>query len=162
MLRNHAIAASEIDSHETHKADTRGQMPDIARFLIFMIAAFLLFIAVLLFVTRKRATTPAPASLLALATIVVVAGMIFARYSHLWIPTLPWQIYYGLPALLTLTLAPLTLRMSCTEIAQYIPMAFLMAPVIHIVFSLFVGWHDYMPFPVYIPSLAEFLFGKTH
>ena len=131
-------------------------MPDIARFLIFMISAFLHLIAVLLFVTRKRAATPHPASLLTLAAIVVVAGMIFARYSHLWIPALPWQIYYGLPALITLSLAPLTLRMSRTEVAQYVPLAFLMAPVIHIVFSLLVGWHDYMPFPVYIPSIAEF------
>ncbi|NYF88539.1 hypothetical protein RBB79_03315 [Tunturiibacter empetritectus] len=137
-------------------------MPDIARFFIFMIAAFLLFIAVLLFVTRKRTAIPNPALLLVLATIVVIVGMIFARYSHLWIPTLPWQIYYGLPALLTLTLAPLVLRMSRTELAQYIPMAFLMAPAIHIVFSLLVGWHDYMPFPFYIPSLAEFLIGKNH
>jgi hypothetical protein len=132
-------------------------MPDIARFLVFMAAAFLLFVAVLRFVTRKRTATPSPASLLALATIVVIAGMIFARYSHLWISTLAWQIYYGVPALLTLTLAPLTLRMSRAEIAQYVPMAFLMAPAIHIVFSLLVGWHDYMPFPVYIPSIAEFL-----
>jgi hypothetical protein len=132
-------------------------MPDIVRFFIFMAAAFLLFVAVLLFVTRKRTTTPSAVSLLAIATIVVVAGMIFARYSHLWFPTLSWQVYYGLPALLTLTLAPLTLRMSRAEIAQYVPMAFLMAPVIHILFSLFVGWHDYMPFPVYIPSIAEFL-----
>jgi hypothetical protein len=123
-------------------------MPDIVRFFIFMAAAFLLFVAVLLFVTRKRTTTPSPVSLLAIATIVVIAGMIFARYSHLWIPALSWQIYYGLPALLTLCVAPLTLQMSRAELAQYVPMAFLMAPVIHILFSLFVGWHDYMPFPV--------------
>jgi hypothetical protein len=137
-------------------------MPDIARFLIFMAAAFLLFLAVLSFVTRKRTARPGTALLLSLATIVVVAGMIFARYAHLWLPTLPWQIYYGLPALITLTLAPLALRMSRTEIAQYVPMAFLMAPLIHVIFSLFVGWHDYMPFPLYIPSLAEFLTSKTH
>ena len=37
-------------------------------------------------------------------------------------------------------------------------MAFLMAPAIHIFFSLFVGWHDYMPFPFYIPSLMELLY----
>jgi hypothetical protein len=34
-------------------------------------------------------------------------------------------------------------------------MAFLMAPAIHVFFSLVVGWHDYMPFPIYIPSLME-------
>jgi hypothetical protein len=137
-------------------------MPDIVRFLIFMAAAFLLFLAVLSLVTRKRTARPGVTLLLALATIVVVAGMIFARYAHLWFPTLPWQIYYGLPALITLVLAPLALRMSRTEIAQYVPMAFLMAPLIHLVFSLLVGWHDYMPYPVYIPSVAELLARKIH
>ncbi|WP_433968847.1 hypothetical protein [Tunturiibacter gelidiferens] len=136
-------------------------MQDIARFLIFMAAAFLLFIAVLSFITRKRTGRPSAGLLLTLAMIVVVAGMIFARYAHLWLPTLPWQIYYGLPAFITLTLAPLALRMSRAEIAQYIPMAFLMAPLIHLVFSLLVGWHDYMPFPFYIPSVAELLASKV-
>ena len=94
--------------------------------------------------------------------IVVAAGMIFARYAHLWFPALSWQIYYGLPALITLALAPFSLRMSRIEIAQYVPMAFLMAPLIHLVFSLLVGWHDYMPFPFYIPSVAELLASKIH
>ena len=40
---------------------------------------------------------------------------------------------------------------------EYVPLALLMAPLIHVAFSLFAGWHDYMPFPVYIPSLAELL-----
>jgi hypothetical protein len=34
-------------------------------------------------------------------------------------------------------------------------MAILMAPAIHVFFSLFIGWHDYMPFPVYIPTLMS-------
>jgi hypothetical protein len=135
-------------------------MPDIVRFFIFMAAAFLLFLGVLSFVTRKRTARPSAALLLTLTMVFVVAGMIFARYAHLWLPTLPWQIYYGLPALITLTLAPLALRMSRNEIAQYVPMAFLMAPLIHLVFSLLVGWHDYMPFPVYIPSITELLASK--
>jgi hypothetical protein len=135
-------------------------MPDIARFLIFMAAAFLLFLAVLSFVIRKRTAKPRVGFLLALAAIVVIAGMIFARYAHLYFPTLSWQIYYGLPALTTLTLAPIALRMSRVEIAQYVPMAFLMAPAIHVIFSLFVGWHDYMPFPLHIPSIAELLASK--
>jgi hypothetical protein len=65
-------------------------MPDIARFLISMAAASLLFIAVLLFVTRERRTRPNLRSLLVLAAIVVVAGMTFARYAHLWFHALPW------------------------------------------------------------------------
>ena len=45
--------------------------------------------------------------------------------------------------------------MSRQEVARYLPLALCMAPFIHVVFSLFVGWHDYMPFPFYVPSLAE-------
>jgi hypothetical protein len=43
------------------------------------------------------------------------------------------------------------------EIAQYLPLAWLTAPTIHLFFSLFVGWHDYMPFPTYIPSVVEMI-----
>ncbi|HWO31156.1 MAG TPA: hypothetical protein VNO32_20365 [Candidatus Acidoferrum sp.] len=38
--------------------------------------------------------------------VVVVFGMLFARYSHLAFPHLPWEIYYGLPALTTVLLPP--------------------------------------------------------
>ena len=53
-------------------------------------------------------------------------------------------------------LPPLALKIRRAEILRYLPMAILMAPAIHVFFSLFVGWHDYMPFPVYIPSLISF------
>ena len=133
------------------------QMSDLERFCVFIAAAFLLFLSVVLWVVRKRPAKPSRAVLLALATVVVPVGMMFARYSHIVFPNLPWEVYYGVPALTTFCLPPLWLRMSRWESAQYVPLAFLMAPAIHLVFSLFVGWHDYMPFPVYIPSLAEIL-----
>jgi hypothetical protein len=68
-----------------------------------------------------------------------------------------WWIYYGFPALMTFFLPPLVLRMNIAEMGGYLPMAVLMAPAIHVFFSLFIGWHDYMPFPFYIPSLAELI-----
>jgi hypothetical protein len=91
----------------------------------------------------------------AIGFIAVVLGMLFARYSHLTFPSLSWSIYYGVPALITILLPPLWLRMSRYEVLHYLPLAWLTAPVIHLLFSLLVGWHDFMPFPVYIPSLAE-------
>ena len=121
-----------------------------------MAAAFLLFLAVILWVVRRRNTKPNLWMLLVLATIVVPVGMVFARYGHILIH-LSWEVYYGLPALITFLLPPIWLRMSRREAAQYVPLALLMAPLIHVAFSLFAGWHDYMPFPVYIPSLAELL-----
>jgi hypothetical protein len=130
-------------------------MPDIERFAVFMVAASLLFLAVLTVTTRERAKRPNPALLIALTVVVVAFGMVFARYGHV-VFRLPWWIYYGLPALVTFLLPPLALKMRRVEILRYLPMAILMAPAIHVFFSLFVGWHDYMPFPVYIPSLISF------
>lgn len=130
-------------------------MPAIQRFAVFTVAALFVFLAVILWVTRNRTARPRPGSIAALATIVVPLGMIFARYAHIFFHDLPWTIYYGVPALTTFVLPPLWLRMSRAEIAWYVPLAVCMAPTIHVVFSLFAGWHDYMPFPVYIPSLAE-------
>lgn len=86
-------------------------MPGIVRFLIFMAAASAVFIAVLLFTTRKRISRPGSGVLLLLASVVVVFGM----------------------------------RMTRREIVQYLPLALVMGPAIHLFFSLFIGWHDYMP-----------------
>jgi hypothetical protein len=47
--------------------------------------------------------------------------------------------------------------MNLEEMGRYVPLAVLMAPAIHVFFSVFVGWHDYMPFPAYVPSLLELL-----
>jgi hypothetical protein len=136
-------------------------MPDLWRFIVFILAAFLLFATVVQWVIRGRIGKPEWWSMLTLATIVVPAGMIFARYSHIFFHDLSWIIYYGVPAGITFCLPPLWLRMSRREIARYIPLAILMAPAIHIVFSLLIGWHDYMPFPFYIPSLAEMVRGTV-
>ena len=130
-------------------------MPDVARFVIFMLAAFLIFVTLLRFVVRRRNAKPEPSTMVTVVFIVVVVGMLFARYSHLAFPWLPWEVYYGIPALTTVLLPTLWLHMSRREVVQYLPLAWLTAPVIHVLFSLFVGWHDYMPFPVYIPSVAE-------
>lgn len=130
-------------------------MPDIQRFLVFTVAACVVFLSVLLWVVRNRTTKPRPWVVATLTVIVVPLGMIVARYSHIFFHELSWTIYYGVPALLTFVLPPIWLRMSRAEIAWYVSLAIFMAPTIHVIFSLFAGWHDYMPFPVYIPSLAE-------
>jgi hypothetical protein len=132
-------------------------MPDLQRFIVFIAAAFLVFVAVLRFTIRNRAIKPSLRETCAVGIVVVVVGMFFARYTHLTFPNLSWLVYYGVPALNTVFLPPLWLRMSRRETAQYLPLAWLTAPAIHLFFSLFVGWHDYMPFPIHIPSLGELL-----
>jgi glycerol uptake facilitator-like aquaporin len=61
-------------------------MPDVQRFFVFMATAFLLFVALLRFTVRGRATKPSMATTCALGFVVVVIGMLFARYSHLALP----------------------------------------------------------------------------
>ncbi len=131
-------------------------MTDLERFAVFMLAASVLFLVVLMGATRGRAKKPNLILLVMLTVIVVVFGMIFARYGHILF-RLPWWFYYGLPASLTFLLPPIILKMKRSEVIRYLPMAVLMAPAIHLFFSLFVGWHDYMPFPLYIPSLMSLI-----
>ena len=133
-------------------------MIDIARFATFMAAAAAVFVAVVLFTTRRRIARPGSGTLLLLVFVVVVLGMLFARYAHIFVQP-PWWLYYGVPAVVTLFLPPVVLCMKGREITEYIPLAVLMAPAIHVFFSIFVGWHDYMPFPIYIHSLGEMLHG---
>jgi len=42
------------------------------------------------------------------------------------------------------------------ELAHYLVLAFLSSPAIHVAFSLFLGWHEYMPF-LPVPSLKQLL-----
>jgi hypothetical protein len=119
-----------------------------------MVAAMIVYYSVLTFTIRNR--SPRPFIKILLLTILVTAGgMIFARITYS--RSLPWWIFYSIPAILTYLIPPLILRMSWREILRYTPLAILMAPAIHIFFSFFIGWHEYMPL-FYIPSWRQ-LFG---
>ena len=126
---------------------------DIGIFLVNMFVALLVFVGLLVFSLRGRSKRPF-AKIAILAFIVVVAGMTFARITYGI--GVPWWIFYGLPALNTFILPPLVLRMSKRELLFYVPLAILMSPVIHIFFSFFFGWHDYMPL-FYVPWWHELL-----
>ncbi len=78
--------------------------------------------------------------------------MTFARYTAQY--GLPAWIYYSIPAAATIFLPPITFAMNRKEILVYMILAFFSAPLIHTLFSLFLGWTEYMPF-LQIPSLKE-------
>jgi hypothetical protein len=126
---------------------------DIGIFLANMFAALLVFVGLLVFSLRGRSKRPV-SKIVILALIVVVAGMSFARITYGI--GVPWWIFYGLPALNTFVLPPLVLRMSRRELLHYVPLAIIMSPVIHIFFSFFFGWHDYMPL-FYVPCWHELI-----
>ena len=126
---------------------------DIGIFLVNVFVALAGFIGLLIFTLRARSQKPVFRILL-LALLVVVCGMLFARITYG--KGVPWWIFYGLPALVTFVLPPLILRMSGRELLLYVPLAIMMSPVIHIFFSFFFGWHDYMPL-FYVPWWHELL-----
>lgn len=122
------------------------------RFYVMSGLSFLIFAGILKFVLRKRALPPTLVSVLMIAGIVVVGGMLIGRYGAQlgW----PWWIYYTVPLLLTLLLPPIVFSMTRAEAPVYVLLAFASAPTIHILFSFFLGWQEYMPF-LRIPSLWE-------
>ncbi|WP_256646505.1 hypothetical protein [Thermomonas paludicola] len=116
--------------------------------------SLIVFVLILCFITRRRPTRPTSLSVLIIAAIVVVGGMLFAKITQNagW----PWWIYYTVPAMVTLLLPPVSFHFSRQELWRYLVLAFLSAPAIHVAFSLLLGWHDYMPF-LPVPSLQELL-----
>ncbi len=124
------------------------------RFWIFVLVSLVAFIAILRFVTRHRSHRPKTSTVVAVAGAVVVGGMIFAKYGNN--AGLPWWIYYTVPALTTLILPPAVFKLSGKQLAQYLLLAFLSSPAIHVFFSFFFDWHEYMPF-IPVPSLRSLL-----
>ena len=65
-----------------------------------------------------------------------------------------WWIYYSLPMLLTLFGPTIYFRMNKMQISKYLILTYVSAPLIHVLFSFFFGWKNYMPF-IKIPSIWE-------
>lgn len=127
---------------------------DVQRFSAFVVVSLVAFIAILRFVTRHRTSRPRTAVVVVVAGIVVVGGMIFAKFGNN--AGLPWWIYYPVPALATLAVPPAAFAFSGKELAHYLVLAFLASPAIHVAFSFFLGWHEYLPF-IPVPSLQQLL-----
>ena len=66
----------------------------------------------------------------------------------------PWWAYYSIPVLLTVFVPTFYFKMNKTETIRYLFLAFISAPLIHVVFSFFLGWKNYMPF-IKVPSVWE-------
>jgi hypothetical protein len=121
-----------------------------AHFLVFILVTLIVFIGVLRWTLRARPVSPSAGQIAIVAFVVVVVGMCFAKFGAN--VGLPWPIYYGIPAAMTLVFPPLTLRMNVHEALWYLVLAFGSSPAIHVFFSVFVGWPEYLPF-WHVPSL---------
>lgn len=122
------------------------------QFYVLVVVSCLVFVGILHYVMRARARSLSIRKVFSVSAVVVVGGMLIARFSAQ--SGMPWWIYYTVPMLLTVFLPPVVFRMTKQEFLWYIVLAFLSAPSIHIVFSFFFGWRDYMPF-LYVPSLWQ-------
>jgi hypothetical protein len=125
-------------------------------FPVFVLVSFVAFIGILRMALNRRSESPPTATVLWVAAVVVFGGMIFARAGTS--VGLPVWLYYGLPAMLTWVLPPVVFRMRGSEIARYVPMAMVVAPTIHVLFSFLLGWNEYMPF-IPVPSIHELMGG---
>ncbi|MBC8374865.1 MAG: hypothetical protein H8E26_02400 [FCB group bacterium] len=123
-------------------------------FPVLIMVSLVAFVGILRLVLHGRTDRPPTQTVLWVATVVVVGGMSFAKLGAS--TGLPVWVYYGVPAVLTWALPSLVFRMRAPEFGQYLILAVLMAPVIHILFSFFLGWKEYMPF-IPVPSLVELL-----
>lgn len=129
-------------------------MTALIHFPVFILVSLIAFVGLLKFVLRHRMADPSLARVWGAAVIVVIGGMLFAKFGANF--GLPWWIYYGAPVLLTLALPPIAFAMNRKESLVYIELAFLVSPLIHVVFSFFFGWKEYMPF-IPVPSMWELL-----
>ena len=125
-----------------------------SRFPVFVLVSLVVFIAILRCLTRHRPRRPHAAAVMAVAAVVVVGGMVFAKYGNN--AGLPWWIYYPVPAVATLVVPPVAFKLYGKELLQYLVLAFLSSPAIHVAFSFLFDWHDYMPF-IPVPSLKSLL-----
>lgn len=127
------------------------------QFFVLVLVSCLVFVGILRYVMRLRTDTLQLQKLVTVTAVVVFGGMLFARVAAQ--SGLPWWVYYTVPILLTVLLPPIVFSMTKRETLLYIMLAFLSAPAVHIMFSFFFGWRDYMPF-LHIPSLQD-LFGAA-
>jgi hypothetical protein len=107
-------------------------------------ASFLLFILVVRVILPEPEFSQKRNLILALSFIVVVLGMLFGKFGANW--GLPWWVYYTTPMLITVFLPPLALKLNTKRTIWYLILSFLSAPFIHICFSFFFGWQEYIPF----------------
>jgi hypothetical protein len=123
-------------------------------FAVFVLVSLVAFVGMLLLVLQQRSPRPPMTRVLWVAGLVVIGGMEFARMGIT--VGLPVWVYYGVPAGLTWVLPLVVFRMRGHEVVRYLPLALLVAPTIHVLFSFILGWKEYIPF-MHVPSLWELI-----
>jgi hypothetical protein len=113
-------------------------------FPVMIFASLLVFLLVIRAVLPGQKFRQKKYTIGLLSVWVVVVGMLFGKYGATW--GLPWWIYYPVPMLMTVLLPPFVLKLRKAKTMLYLILSFLSAPFIHLFFSFFFGWTEYMPF----------------
>ena len=116
----------------------------ISHFPIMILASLLFFFIIIRIVIGKQEFADKKRSIFLLSIIVIIVGMLFGKYGANW--GLEWWIYYPVPMLINVLLPPLILKMNIKKSILYLSLSFISAPLIHVFFSFFLGWTEYMPF----------------
>ena len=130
----------------------------LLHFSVMILASFLVFVGIVVAALRCEGRRPNALTTIWLGAVVTIGGMAFAKAGAF--AGLPVWLYYGVPAGLTWLLPPVVFRMRRTAVAIYLPLAVLSAPAIHVLFSLLLGWNEYMPF-IPVPSLRHLIQGAV-
>ena len=113
-------------------------------FPIMMLASFIFFFIILRIVLRRQEFFEKKLSIFLLSILVIIVGMLIGKFGANW--GLKWWIYYPVPMLMNVFLPPVVLKMNTRKTILYLLLSFLSAPLIHLFFSYFFGWTEYMPF----------------
>ena len=128
-------------------------MDNAFRFLIMAAVTYLAFLCVIRIVMGNQYKSK---SFLINVTgmLTVYGSFIISRYND--VLKLPGFLYYILLILLTVFLPPLLLKMKSDQTLKYFALGVVAVPLLHLLFSLLLGWGEYLPF-IKIPSLWELI-----
>jgi hypothetical protein len=113
-------------------------------FPMMIFASLILFYLVVWAVIGTQAFKTKIRRIFLLSMLCVVFGMLLGKFGANW--GLKWWIYYPLPMLINVFLPPAILQMNTKKTIVYLLLSFLSAPFIHVFFSFFFNWTEYMPF----------------
>jgi len=119
-------------------------MNTIWHFPIMIFTSFMVFFLVLRVVLGKTEFLNKRRLVLMLSIVVIIIGMCIGKYGANF--GLKWWIYYPIPMLMNVMLPPIVLKMNLKKTLLYLGLSIVSAPIIHILFSKFLGWNEYMPF----------------
>ena len=128
-------------------------MDSAFRFLIMAAVTYLAFLCVIRIVMGSQYKSKS-FLINIIGMLTVYGSFIIKRYND--VLKLPGFIYYILLILLTVFLPPLSLKMKSEQTLKYFALGVVAVPLLHLLFSLLLGWGDLLPF-IQLPSLWELI-----